>query len=89
MSSVSPAGTVIPLKTMLEHDPFDAAAASASVKVQPDEAVTEPDVTGLLEELAAGTELAEFPAALDTGTELTRPLEALTGAAREDDSLPL
>jgi hypothetical protein len=79
----------MPLKTMVEHDPFEAAAASASVKVQPDEAVTEPDVTGLLEALAAGTEPTDFPAALDTGTELTSSLEALTGAAREDDSLPL
>lgn len=39
MSRVVSAGTVMPLSTMEEHDALDAIAESASVKVQPAEAV--------------------------------------------------
>lgn len=39
MSRVVSAGTVIPLRMIDEHDPFEATAASTSVKVQPEEAL--------------------------------------------------
>ena len=87
MSSVAPAGTVMPLKTMVEHEPFDAAAAFASVKVQPDEAVTELELVGTLEALAAGTEATELAAALDAGTEATE-LPATLDAGTEAMELP-
>jgi hypothetical protein len=54
ISRVSPAGTVIPLRTIVEQEPLEAAAASASVKVQPDEAETELGV-----ELGSAAEAAE------------------------------
>lgn len=38
MSRVSPAGTVIPLRTMVEQEPLPEAAESASVKVHPESA---------------------------------------------------
>lgn len=76
MSSVCPAGTAMPFRTMVEHELFDAVAASASVKVQPDEAVTELDLSGLLEALAPGTEPTELPATLDTGTQLEVLIDA-------------
>ena len=94
MSSVSPAGTVMLLRTIVEQDCFDAAAASASVKVQPEDAVTDPDVARLLEALAGslvapGTE-AELTIPLelgDGGREPAELLEALAAAAREDRAL--
>ena len=44
---------MIPLSTVLEHEPFDAAAASASVKVQPEDAVTDAELSASEAELAA------------------------------------
>ena len=57
ISRVVPAGTVMPLRTIVEQDPLPDAAASASVKVHPEEAVT--DEAELAASLAA---LAVAPA---------------------------
>ena len=67
----------MPLSTIAEQEPFDAAAASASVKVQPEDAVTDAEVGGSLDAIADGIALSE----------LVGSLEALAAAARDDTPL--
>jgi hypothetical protein len=82
------------LRTIVEQASFDAAAASASVKVQPEDAVTNPDAAGRLEALpgsliALGTR-AELTSPLelgDAGGEPAESLDALAAAAREYKAL--
>ena len=88
MSSVLPAGTVMPLKTIEEQEPLDAAAVSASVKVQPEEAVTVPELAealGLLEGAATEAEPLASPTALELGPE---PYDATPLTAAEEIAPP-
>lgn len=87
MSSVFPAGTIMLLRTIVEQDPFDAVAASASVKVQPEDAVMDPGVAGSFVALSTGPELISLFELGDAGGELADALETLAEAAREDRAL--
>ena len=87
MSSVFPAGTVMPFRTIVEQDPFDAAAVSASVKVQSEDAVIDPDVGRLLEGIAGSLVALETGAALTSALELGDAGGELVEAAREDKAL--
>ena len=64
----------MPLRTMAEQEPLDAAAASASVNVQPEDAAMDAEVGGSLDALANGMALAE----------LVRTVEALAAAASDE-----
>ena len=81
MSRVSPAGTVIPLRTMDEQEPFEAAAVSASVKVQPEDAVTELALAELLDALAGAAAEEEALAGAAPEEESTAPYESDVGPA--------
>jgi hypothetical protein len=82
------------LRTIVEQASFDAAAAAASVKVQPEAAVTNSDTTGRLEALpgslialGAGAELTSPLELGDAGGEPAESLEELAAAAREYKAL--
>lgn len=92
MSRVSPAGTVIPLNTIVEHEPFDADAEAASVNVQPEAAVMVPELSALLDVSRATADedwaSEDDTIALDVAAKLELAPEMETGLTTYEEPVP-